>query len=36
LSYLTKIQRSAKLRQYEEQAHQLTPWELAHARSVGD
>jgi hypothetical protein len=36
LSYLTKIQRLAKLRQYEEQAHQLTPWELAHARSVGD
>jgi glycosyltransferase involved in cell wall biosynthesis len=36
LSYLTKIQRSAKLRQYEEQAHQLTPWELSHARSVGD
>jgi glycosyltransferase involved in cell wall biosynthesis len=36
LSYLTKNQRSAKLAQYESQAHQLTPWELDHARSVGD
>jgi glycosyltransferase involved in cell wall biosynthesis len=36
LSYLTKIQRSAKLSAYESQAGQLTPWELAHARSVGD
>lgn len=36
LSYLTRIQRSAKLRAYMERSDILTPWEQAHACSIGD
>jgi hypothetical protein len=36
LSFMSKTHRLGKLQQYESQAHQLSGWELAHARSVGD
>ena len=36
LSFLTPSARLKKVEQYMGQAHQLTPFELAHARSVGD
>lgn len=36
LSYLRPCDRRLKYEAYASQAHQLSPWELAHARSVGD
>ena len=36
LSFLDRTHRLRKVEQYESQAHQLSTWELAHARSVGD
>lgn len=36
LSFLERDARLKKVEQYLSQAHQLSPWELAHARSVGD
>lgn len=36
LSFMSKTHRLQKLQQYEAQSHQLSAWELAHARSVGD
>jgi hypothetical protein len=35
-SFLSPIARLRKVEQYMAQAHQLSPWELEHARSVGD
>src|SRR5690242_13980569 len=36
LSFMNREHRLRKLEQYMSQAHQLSPFELAHARSVGD
>jgi glycosyltransferase involved in cell wall biosynthesis len=36
LSFLRKEHRFKKVEQYLSQAHQMSQWELAHARSVGD
>lgn len=36
LSFLRRGDRLKKVQQYQGQAHHLTPWELAHAESVGD
>jgi hypothetical protein len=36
LSYVDPKVRLEKMARYESESHQLSPWELAHARSVGD